>query len=75
MQVMFPTEVLIQENLIGYNYKDTAFTELRAINRSDCLGAFSLCHKNPELLVFNKKTNQEDFVFFNTTLKKCNGSM
>lgn len=42
MQVMFPTEVLIQDNLTGYNYKEMAFTELRALNNPHCLGAFSL---------------------------------
>jgi len=46
MQIMFPTEVLVQENLTDYYDKDIAFTELRAINKSHCLDAFSLCHEN-----------------------------
>lgn len=74
MQVIFnAAEFLIQESLKGYNYKDKAFKELRAINKSHCLGAFSLCiffHENWEILFFSKKTNWEDSVVFNTTIKK-----
>lgn len=49
------------------------FTELRAISNPHCLGEFSVCHKN--VSVYNKKTNQEASVFFNTILRKCNGSV
>lgn len=51
------------------------FTEVRTINKPHCLGAFSVCHKNWEVSSYNKKTSQEDSVFFNAILRKCNGSV